>query len=141
VIAFITEIADRGFPLSHAWLKEHVDSICKARLGDKFPLAGVGQNWTYRFAQWNMERIKITRSRPLEDKHGCATNPHTNDAWWKLLGETIEKYNIKLHNIYGTDEVGIQAHRGGKCKYVFGTRKKATSRGMHIRSNGEKIIC
>ena len=48
MIAFIAEIADRGFPLSQAWLKEHVDSICKAHLGDKFPLGGIGQNWTYR---------------------------------------------------------------------------------------------
>ena len=125
VIAFIAEMADRGFPLSHARLKEHVDSICRARLGDKFPLAGVGQNWTYRFAQRNAEKIKITRSRPLEDKRGRAANPHTNDTWWKLLGETIEKYDIKPHNIYGTDEVGIQAQGGGEREYVFGARKKA----------------
>jgi len=92
MIAFIAKMADRGCPLSHARLKEHVDSICKARLSDKFPLAGVGQNWTYCFAQRNAEKIKIAHPRPLEDKHGCATNPHTNNAWWKLLGETIEKY-------------------------------------------------
>ena len=125
MIAFIAEIADRGFPLSHAWLKEHVDSICKARLSDKFPLGGVGQNWTYCFAQWNTEKIKITRSHPLEDKHGRAANPHTNNAWWKLLGETIEKYNIKSHNIYRSDVVGIQAQGGGEHEYIFGTCKKA----------------
>ena len=131
VIAFIAEIADQEFPLSHAWLKEHVDSICKSHLGDKFPLGGIGQNWTYCFAQRNAEKIKITHSCPLEDKHGHAANPHTNDAWWKLLGETIVKYNIKPHNIYRSDEVGIQAQGGGKREYVFGTCKKAAPYQQH----------
>ena len=131
VIAFIAEMADRGFPLSHAWLKEHINSICRARLGDKFPLEGVGQNWTYRFAQRNAEKIKIARSRPLEDKRRHAANPHMNDAWWKLLGETIDKYNIKPHNIYGTDEVGIQAQGGGEREYVFGAHKKAAPYQQH----------
>lgn len=125
VIDFISEMADRGFPLSHKRLKEQVDTICKARLGDAFPAKGVGENWTYRFAQRNSERIKISRSRPLEDKRGRGANPNTNEAWWKLLGETIKKYDIKPHNIYGTDEVGIQTQGGGEREHVFGTRKKA----------------
>jgi hypothetical protein len=32
VIDFINEMAQRGFPLSHERLKEHVDDICSARL-------------------------------------------------------------------------------------------------------------
>ena len=44
---------------------------------------------------------------------------------WKLLGETIEKYNIKPHNIYGSNEVGIQAQGGGEREYIFSTHKKA----------------
>ena len=27
--------------------------------------------------------------------HQRAINPHTNEAWWTLLGDTINKYNIK----------------------------------------------
>ena len=96
-----------------------------------FPAKGVGENWTYWFAQRNAERIKILRSRPLKDKHGCGANPHTNEAWWKLLGKTIEKYDIKLHNIYGTDEVGIQAQGGGEHEHVFSTRKKAAPYQQH----------
>ena len=125
VIDFIGEMADRGFPLSHRRLKEHVDIICKPHLGNTFPAKGVGENWTYRFAQRNAERIKISWSRPLEDKCGHGANPHTNEAWWNLLGETIEKYDIKPHNIYGTDEVGIQAQGGEEHEHVFGTHKKA----------------
>jgi hypothetical protein len=46
VIEYIVEVGERGFPLSHKRLKEHVDKICYAKLGLKFPDAGVGKNWT-----------------------------------------------------------------------------------------------
>ncbi|KAJ7504994.1 hypothetical protein B0H11DRAFT_1690867, partial [Mycena galericulata] len=45
VVQFATEVANRGFPLSHKHLKEHVDEICQTRLGDKFLESGVGKNW------------------------------------------------------------------------------------------------
>ncbi|KAJ7888913.1 hypothetical protein B0H14DRAFT_2229233, partial [Mycena olivaceomarginata] len=45
VIRFATEVANRGFPLSHKRLKEAVDEICRARLGASFPPGGVGKNW------------------------------------------------------------------------------------------------
>ena len=38
---------------------------------------------------------------------------------------TIEKYNIKAENTYGSDEVGIQAQGGAEREYVFGPRTKA----------------
>ena len=131
VIGFIVEIANRGFPLSHRRLKEHVDSICRARLGNKFPKNGVGLNWTYRFSQRNSERIKIVRSQPLEDKHGRAANPYTNAAWYKMVEDTLEKYSIKPHNIYGSDEVGIQTQGGGEREHVFGAHKKAAPYQQH----------
>ena len=46
----------------------------------------------------------------------------------------IEKYNIKLHNIYGTDEVGIQAQGGGEHKYIFDAHKKAAPYQQHART-------
>ncbi|KAJ7910322.1 hypothetical protein B0H13DRAFT_1574578, partial [Mycena leptocephala] len=45
VIKFATDVANRGFPLSHKRSKEAVDEICRARLGDAFPPGGVGKNW------------------------------------------------------------------------------------------------
>ncbi|KAJ7894877.1 hypothetical protein B0H14DRAFT_2223205, partial [Mycena olivaceomarginata] len=45
VIKYSKEVANRGFPLNHKRLKEAVDEICTARLGDQFPACGVGKNW------------------------------------------------------------------------------------------------
>jgi hypothetical protein len=123
VINFIIEMGDRGFPLSHRRLKEHVDMLCRSRLGDAFPEKGVGINWTYRFAMKYRDRLKLSDSRPLEDKRGRAINPHTNEAWFDMLEETIQKYGIQPEDIYGTDEVGIQS-RGTERERVFGTRRK-----------------
>jgi len=130
VIEVITDLAERGFPITHKRLKEVVDTICFARLGDKFPAEGVGINWTYRFAVKNKDRIKISRSRPLEDKRGRAANPYNNEAWYKLLEETLKKYNIKPENMYGSDEVGVQLRGQGERHYVFGPRTKAAPREL-----------
>ncbi|KAJ7724118.1 hypothetical protein B0H16DRAFT_1786475, partial [Mycena metata] len=48
VIHAAIDYANRGFPLSHRRLKEHVDEIARARWGDKFPADGVGKQWTRR---------------------------------------------------------------------------------------------
>jgi hypothetical protein len=121
VINFIIEMADCGFPLSHRQLKEHVDMLCRSRLGDAFPETGVGINWTYKFAMKHHDCLKLSDSRPLEDKRGRAMNPHTNKAWFDLLEETICKYDIQPEDTYGTDEVGVQS-RGTECEHIFSAR-------------------
>jgi hypothetical protein len=112
VITFIGEIGNRGFPLSHRRLKEHVDSICRARLGDLFPVGGVGKNWTDRFVEKHSEAIKMSWSRPLGTKCGRAVNPFTKEAFYKLLGDTVKKYDISEDRTWGVDEIGIQGSMG-----------------------------
>ncbi|KAJ7593196.1 hypothetical protein C8J56DRAFT_720203, partial [Mycena floridula] len=51
IINYSIEMASRNFPLNHERLKRIVDQICRARLGDEFPEAGVGKNWTDRFVE------------------------------------------------------------------------------------------
>ena len=133
VIDYIIEMGDRGFPLSHRRLKEHVDEICHARLDNQFPETGVGINWTHRFAEKHSDRIKVSRSRALETKRGRAVNPTTNKAWWNLLEDTIKKYDIKQHNMYGVDEMGCQPS-GGEREYVFGRQKATPQYQQHGRS-------
>ncbi|KAJ7231776.1 hypothetical protein C8J57DRAFT_987967, partial [Mycena rebaudengoi] len=57
VIGYALELARRGFPLSHQRLKDCVDGICRARLGDEFPADGVGVNWTQRFVEKHSARL------------------------------------------------------------------------------------
>ncbi|KAF8998649.1 hypothetical protein BDZ89DRAFT_910504, partial [Hymenopellis radicata] len=60
------EVAKRGFPVTHRRLKEQVDAICRARLGDRFPVGGVGQNWTHRYMERHRDRLSTYRARNLD---------------------------------------------------------------------------
>ncbi|KAJ7596097.1 hypothetical protein C8J56DRAFT_711984, partial [Mycena floridula] len=57
VIAYVEETASWGHGLSHRRLKEHVDEICRTRLGDEFPEDGVGIQWTQRFVEKHSDRL------------------------------------------------------------------------------------
>ncbi|EPS96425.1 hypothetical protein FOMPIDRAFT_1082667, partial [Fomitopsis schrenkii] len=57
VLEYIIELGQRGFPLSHRRLKEHVDEILEARLGSTFLATGVGKKWTSRFVEKHSDRI------------------------------------------------------------------------------------
>jgi len=56
-VEYCLELGRRGFPLNHRRLKEHIEAIVQARLGDKFPSEGVGKNWTDRFAEKHLDRL------------------------------------------------------------------------------------
>lgn len=118
---YIIETANRGFPLSHRRLKEHVNEICRARLGSSFPVTGVGKNWTQRFVERHSSRLKTSWSHPLETKRGRAVNPNTNAAYFDLLADVKHKFDIEVDCTYGVDEVGCQAS-GGENERVIGGR-------------------
>ncbi|KIK92575.1 hypothetical protein PAXRUDRAFT_147014 [Paxillus rubicundulus Ve08.2h10] len=122
VIGYVQEMGNHGFPLSHQWLKNHVDEICQAHLGSEFPEGGVGVNWTYHFVERSSEQLKVLCSCPLKSKCGKAVNPLTNEAWWSLLSKTLEKSCIKQQNTYGVDEMDFQP-AGREQEYVIGSQK------------------
>lgn len=131
VIEFIVEMGNRGFPLSHKRLKEHVDDILQARLGDRFRANGVGKQWTARFIEKYSNRIMMARSAPLEEKRGRAVNKNTNRAWFELLGGMVTKYDISEELTWGTDEIGVTG-TSGQSERVMGGRRK----GPHYQQIG-----
>jgi len=125
LIDFINEMAGCGFPYSHKHVKEAVDMVVSARWGDRFPVMGVGVNWTYQFAKKHADQLKVSWARSLEDKRGQAANPHNNSEFWKILKDVKTKYSIEPKNIYGSDEVGIQPQGQGEHEFVFGPHGKS----------------
>ena len=120
VIAYIIEVANQGFPLSHQHLKEHVDEILWERLGNGFPATGIGKKWMQRFLRKYSDRIRAAWSSPLDEKWGRAVNPHTNQAYFQLLHETITKYDIIEENTYATDEIGVTEVSGTRERVIGG---------------------
>ena len=128
VIDYIIELGNCGFPLSHQRLKEHVDEILQAWLGDQFPTGGVGAQWTHRFVQKHSDQIKMSWFTPLELKWGWAVNEHTVKAF-TLLQDTVTKYNIE-ELTYGTDKMGCNPAEGQKER-VMGGKKAGPQYQQH----------
>jgi hypothetical protein len=76
------------------------------------------------------DHIKTLWVCTLESKCGRAVNPHTNEAFYTLLGETLEKYNIDEENTYTVDEIGIQTGEGGP-EHVLGACKAGPQYQQH----------
>ena len=110
VLAYIEEIGNQGFPLSHRRLQEHVDEICHARLSNDFP--GVGKSWTHRFIEKHFKHLKTSWSAPLDSKCGRAVNENTNKAWFDLLEGVLDQYDIAEDCIHAVDEIGISPQSG-----------------------------
>jgi hypothetical protein len=120
VITYVQELGNRGFPLSHKRLCEHVNEILSTRLGDSF--TGVGVKWTNRFVEKHADCLKTSWSRPLDSKRGRAVNPHTNKAWFNLLEGVFKKHDIDEDCIYAADEIGISPD-SGEHERVIGSKR------------------
>ncbi|KIK10641.1 hypothetical protein PISMIDRAFT_40516, partial [Pisolithus microcarpus 441] len=94
LVAFCLDYAARGFPLNHNSLRLHVNTILRTRLGENFPESGVGLNWTDHFVEWHSAQLGRYWSSSLDSNRGRAVNENTHQEWFKLLGETIETYQI-----------------------------------------------
>lgn len=115
--------------LTHKLLKEIVDDICRARLGDEFPENGVGKQWTDQFVEKHSNQIGAFYTCTLEGAQARAVNLTTNTTWWKLLGEVLQTgdggFPIVQENTYGVDECGFQPEIGSaQGKAIGGKGKK-----------------
>jgi hypothetical protein len=137
VVDLAIEYADRGFPLSHRRLKEHVDMILRARLGERFPAEGVGKQWTARFVSDN-ERLHMYWSRALDKSRARAVNPTTKAEYFDLLEQVIEgkggSDKIPDELIWGADESGFQKGIGQRERVIGGKGKKT----QHQQRSGDR---
>lgn len=120
---FIIECGKRGFPLSHRRLREHANEILRARLGDRFPISGVGQQWSHRFITKHSDRVKTSWATALEAKRGRAVNENTIRAWFDLVEHTETEYEILPENDYATDEIGTNPFAGERERVMGGKDK------------------
>lgn len=139
VIEFILELASRGWPLSKRRTREHVNKVCRARLGDEFPEQGVGECWVDRFLGRHADFIQTYRAHPLESVRGQAVNPFTHRGFYDLLRRILETGDngapIEKCNIYGSDESGFQTGTGSSNEKVIGGAGK---RIQHQQKTGNR---
>lgn len=120
ILGFIQETANRGFPLSHRRLREHANSIIKARNPS---FEGVGECWTDRFVLTHSKRIQTIWSTSLEGSRARSANPANNKEWFDLLATHLK--DVDPDCIWAADETGIQTGTAVKER-VIGTKGKTT---------------
>ena len=138
VVQFTIDTAQRGFPLSHRRLKEHVDAICHAKLGDEFPATGVGKEWTSRFVERHSDRLHPYWSRPLDNSRARAVNPNSTTAYFDLLEKVLKGSDgedpISPDCIYGMDETGLQQGVGVSERVIGPSGQKR----QHQQRSGDR---
>ncbi|KAF8125778.1 hypothetical protein EV363DRAFT_1141579, partial [Boletus edulis] len=96
-----------------------------ARNAENFPASGVGKNWTGHFIERHHTQLGQFWSSALDTACGRAVNPHTNKAWFDLLGNTMTEQGIEGDCLWAADETGFQPG-GGQTQRVIGAAKKKT---------------
>jgi len=134
-VNYCLQLAQRGFPLTHEGLKQHVDTLLHARLGSTFPKTGVGKLWTHCFLNRHSKRLHRYWSAPLDTERGHAVNENTNEAWFELLKSTMDENNIEPDCIWAADETGFQPGTGGQRQRVIGPAKKKI---QHQQESGNR---
>lgn len=128
VVAYVIEIASWGHGLSHRHLKEHVDQICRACLGNKFPTTGVSKQWTHRFVEHHSDRLHVYTSSPIDTACGQAVNEHTNSQWYDIVEETQLRGDdgkpIAPECTWAMNECGFQGNGGEGWERVIGAKGK-----------------
>ncbi len=122
ITAFAIACGNRGFPLSHDRLREHINQVLGARLGQSFQ--GVGVNFVARWIQQQHQHLGMYFSQTIEHKRGRAVNPINNANYFKLLGSLLEEKNIMADTLFAADESGFQTGTGMKERVVGEAGKK-----------------
>lgn len=107
IVSYVIDLAQRGFPLKMKELQRQAENVLRARLGNSFPSTGLGKHWAHRFVCKHADQLQKYVSRGLDKRRAGNVNPTTHEAWFALLGKTIETYGIEDDCIYGSDEVGF----------------------------------
>ena len=129
VINYTVELASQGWGLDHRRLKEHVDEICRARLGSKFPETGIGKQWTYHFVEKHSDWLHVYTAWPLDTVRSQAVNETTVTKWHDVVEDVQLRGDdgkpVAPECMWAADESGFQANGGeGYAKVIGGKGKK-----------------
>jgi len=134
LIDFAIEMARRAFPLRVKELEKHTTEIVRTRKPD---FKGVGKNWAPRFLIKHGKRISTKWGVSLDTVHAKTVTPAAVEHYFNMLHETLEKYNIQPHNLYGFDETGFALGCGKKTRVLASASE--TTQKMQRDGNKEGV--
>ncbi|KAJ3518540.1 hypothetical protein NMY22_g13623 [Coprinellus aureogranulatus] len=145
LIAVLLELADWGHPCNYTRIRELVNEILRARLGDKFPKTGVGKEWPYRFVERESDRLHRYKARGLDDVRSQAVNETAHNAWCDLVEEIQLRGDdgepIAPECTFAMDEAGFQPNGSEGYEYVIGPTGKKLQYQQRSGSRDNTTVC
>ncbi|KAI0998938.1 hypothetical protein K3495_g9258 [Podosphaera aphanis] len=82
-----------------------------------------GMNWAQRFLNRSVQ-LKMTFIQVKDRQRALQEDPEVVPAWFRLIKETIAKYDIQDADIHNFDETGFQMGVIGSLKVVTASERR-----------------
>ncbi|KJZ69920.1 hypothetical protein HIM_10705 [Hirsutella minnesotensis 3608] len=110
LIEYIRKLSSRGIPPTLPMIKSFAQDIAKIE---------VGKDWPYSFVRRNSDELGCTWFDGFDIARKRADNASRYRAYYELIREKIEKYDILPCNTYNVDEKGFLLGVINRTKRVF----------------------
>jgi len=104
LVRHIGKQANFGFPVTPQELKHLAEQLLRQHTYNND--AKLGRNWVATFRQRHPD-LRSYYSRVMDAQRVRAGDPKVVEAYFDLLAQTIQEYNIVPENIYNMDETGF----------------------------------
>jgi hypothetical protein len=110
LVQYIIRLTERSYPPTRDMIINFVRGLAKAE---------VSQTWVTRFLQRHRDALTNRYTNPMASVRHAADSYDKYRAYFTVVEQNIEKYDILPQNRYNMDEKGFMAGVLGKQKRVF----------------------
>ncbi|KAJ3453776.1 hypothetical protein MRS44_018408 [Fusarium solani] len=118
VVQFILDLDSRGFPPRLRGVEEMANRL----LADRHA-SPVGKRWASNFVRRHLE-LKTRFFRKYDYQRAKCEDPTIIRDWFRLVENTIAKYDITLADIYNFDETGFMTGLIASGRVVTGAQRR-----------------
>jgi hypothetical protein len=116
LINFFIEITERSFPDTKQILREHVNTLLRAKKGD--PTFCVGVNWVDCWLQCNKDHLQKYWNTSLDSHCTNAINSMVIADYFAKLQKVLMEHAIKPDCLWSMDECSLQFNHTPKKKVI-----------------------
>ncbi|RKK07648.1 hypothetical protein BFJ65_g17853 [Fusarium oxysporum f. sp. cepae] len=129
LVTYIRKLSLRGIPPTLSMIRNFAQDIAKIE---------VGKNWPYSFVQLHRNEIDCTWFDGFDIARRRADNASRYRAYFDLIREKIDKYDILAQNTYNMDEKGFLLGVINRTKRVFDVNAKRQGKLLGASQDGNR---
>ncbi|KAL5610690.1 hypothetical protein FOBRF1_006807 [Fusarium oxysporum] len=129
LVTYIRKLSLRGIPPTLSMIRNFAQDIAKIE---------VGKNWPYSFVQRHRNEIDCTWFDGFDIARSRADNASRYRAYFDLIREKIDKYDILPQNTYNMDEKGFLLGVINRTKRVFDVNAKRQGKLLGASQDGNR---